>query len=78
MAMSDEAKAELAAAIKIAREDGLHVHKTYAQYMAKKDAPVDPPAPTDPPAPKDGDPPPPKEGPTDPPKKKGLWWGDRE
>jgi len=77
MDLTDEAKAEIAAAIKILREDGVHIHKTYAQFQKTLENPpkkeeTEPPAP-----PKDGDPPPPKDGPTEPPKKAGLWWGNR-
>ena len=83
--MADDAYAgytreEIQEAFKIAREDGMHVHKTYAAFQkaqkdaeeAKKNAPPEPPAAT-----KDGDPPPPKEEPNEVPPKKSLWWGDR-
>jgi hypothetical protein len=75
MAMSDEAKAELAAAVKILRDDGVHVHKTYAKYMSTKDAP-----PTEETKEEvtEGGPPPAKEEPTKEPKKRGIWWGERE
>jgi hypothetical protein len=71
----DAIKSEIAAAVKILREDGVHIHKTYAQFQATLDK-KEPPNPTDPPDPKEGDPPPPGD-PKDPPKKKGIWWGDR-
>ena len=68
---------EIQEAFRIAREDGMHVHKTYAAFQkqreeaekAKKEPPNEPP--------KDGDPPPPKQEPNEPPAKKSLWWGDR-
>lgn len=75
MAMSDEAKAELAEAVRILKEDGIHIHKTYAAFQKTLEQPPTDPA-TDPP--KDGDPPPPKPDPTPTPKKKSLWWGERE
>lgn len=62
--------------IRIMREDGIHIHKTYAAFQktqqeadteaAKEEA-------------TDGKPPPVKDqSVTEPPKKRGLWWGDRE
>jgi len=68
--LTDEAKAEIAAAIAILREDGLHVHKTYKKFLESQEA--------EPKEPAEGDPPPPKEpAQDDPPKKKrkgiGLW-----
>lgn len=85
--LTDEAKAEIAAAIRILRDDGLHVHKTYARYMKENGTPPAPdPAKTPPADPKakpsvEGGPPPVKDGPPpEPPKpgKRSIWWGDRE
>lgn len=33
MELSEEAKAEIKEAIRILREDGVHIHKTYKQFM---------------------------------------------
>lgn len=63
--------------IRIAREDGLHIHKTYDAFMAEKNKPVEGEEGTENPD-KDGNPPPKKPEENEPPKKKGLWWGDRE
>jgi hypothetical protein len=81
--MTDEvpewAKAEIAAAVRILKDDGVHVHKMMGKFGAKKD---DPPEGTD----AEGDdtagkPPPKKEkkdGDAEPPKaKRSLWWGER-
>lgn len=82
MDLTDEAKAEIQAAIKILREDGVHIHKTYAQFLKSQQEPKDPPAdpPADPANPPTNDPtpPPPTHDPTPKPEKKGLWWGDRK
>lgn len=63
--LSDAARAEIAEAVRIVKEDKAN----------------NPPAPdkVNPPAPKDGDPPPPKDKTDeDPPNiKPGLWWGKR-
>jgi hypothetical protein len=82
MELSDEAKAEIKAAIDILRSDGIHIHKTYPAFLASQTKPTeDPkPKPADPPKPGDN-PPPPKptaDVPVDPPKKAGLWWGSKE
>jgi hypothetical protein len=75
--ISDAAKAEIAEAVRILREDGVHIHKSYAAF--KKSQEETPP--TD--APTEGTPPPdpPKDPKADetpePPKKKSAWWGDR-
>lgn len=87
MALTDDAKAELAEAIRIVREDKF---EAYARGVlgkhAPKDAPKDPLLdPNDPPKdPKDGPPaPPPKDDPkndpkNDPPKepKRSRYWGE--
>lgn len=88
--LTDEAKAEIQAAIRILRDDGVHIHKTYDRYIKSrvdKDAELGgkaadavdpakqtPTPPTDPTPP----PPPPNPEPNEPPKKKGLWWGDKD
>ena len=75
MELSDEAKAEIAAAVKILREDGVHIHKSYAAFQKSLgDKPEGKPEDK----PTEGEPPPPKPEPTEKPKKKGLWWGDAE
>lgn len=85
MDLTDEAKAEIQAAVKILRDDGVHIHKSYAAFQKSqeenKDKPEDKPdksqdKPED--KPTEGEPPPPKPEPTEKPKKKGLWWGDAE
>jgi len=70
--LSDEARAELAEAVRILRDDGVHLHKTYRKKFLA-DPPGDPQ-----PEPGDGDPPPPKDPTADPPSKPrkrgvGLW-----
>ena len=78
MELSDEAKAEIAAAVKILREDGVHIHKSYAAFQKSLDKPEDKPQDKPEDKPTEGEPPPPKPEPTEKPKKKGLWWGDAE
>ena len=76
--LTDEAKAEIAAAIKILRDDGVHIHKSYAAFV-KSQGQTDPPKtdpPKDPPS-IEGNPPPVKDEKTEKPEKKGIWWGDR-
>lgn len=66
--LSDEAKAEIAEAVRIVRED------KWTAFVRNSIKP-----PTDPSGPKAGDPPPPKPGdPVTPPetKKRGLYWGE--
>lgn len=74
--------------MRIAREDGMHIHKTYDAFMKSKEVKPEgegkddkTPSGNEPPVEGEGEggnPPPVKEEPTDKPKKKGLWWGDRE
>ena len=79
MELSDEAKAEIAAAVKILREDGVHIHKSYAAFQKSLgDKPEGKPEGKPEDKPTEGEPPPVKEEPTEKPKKKGLWWGDAE
>lgn len=84
MDLSDEAKAEIKAAIDILKSDGIHIHKTYKSFMASQEPPTDPKNPANPPKdpknPADNPPPPkPEDPPNDPaPKKAGLWWGTKE
>jgi hypothetical protein len=89
--LTDAAKAEIAEAVKIVREDKLHsmVRELHSRTPGNPpdSKPGDPPAPPspgpkpgDPPAPPANDPPnppPPSDPPPDPPKKNGLFWGDR-
>lgn len=77
--LSDEAKAEIEAAVKIVAAD-----KGYKLTKAMHDKLIPSTPETDPPNPGDPVPPPKKEGEGDPPegdpepkKKAGLWWGDR-
>jgi len=70
--LSDEAKAEIAEAVRIVRED------RFESFVRGRLS-----GPSTDPAPKPGDPPPPKPGdPVEPPagnpetKKRGLYWGD--
>ena len=73
--LSDAAREEIAEAIRIARSDGLHVHKTYKEFLASQEPPPEE-------KPGEGDPPPPKDPPADPPgKKKGRGigvWGNHD
>jgi hypothetical protein len=85
--LTDEAKAEIAEAIRIVREDKHHsmLRDIHSRTTPKPDTGADPKdPPKDPPAdPKPGDPPsvppppPANDPPTEQPKKKGLYWGDR-
>ena len=69
-------KAEIAAAVKILREDGVHISKTVGSLFEKfQGTKTEPPA--EPPKPGEGDPPPKKDPPAEPPTKSGLWWGTR-
>lgn len=72
----EQVKAEIAAAVKILRDDGVHIHKTYSQFQKSvaetEGKPEDKPD-------KEGKPPPVKEtADNDPPIRKGLWWGTRQ
>jgi hypothetical protein len=68
----DWAKAEITAAVEILKSDGLHIHKTYEQFMAGKEQTPPKDEPTE------GQPPPAKDNPTPTPEKKSVWWGDRK
>jgi hypothetical protein len=73
----EQIKAEIAAAVKILREDGLNIHKTYAQFQKDQgnagDVKNDKTKPSG-----EGNPPPEKTDPgTESPARKGLWWGSR-
>lgn len=79
--LTDEARAEIAAAVKILRDDGVHIHKTYAAFQkSQQDKPQDKPEdkvqdkPED--TPTEGEPPPVKDTPAVKPVRKGLWWGE--
>ena len=73
--MTDAAKAEIAAAVKIVREDKQYamLADLHGTLPPKADPP--PPDGPQPPPPKPTDPPP--DPPTDLPKRKGIWWGDQ-
>lgn len=60
-------------AMRIAKEDGIHIHKSYAAFQKSLE-----PKEGDEKPPEDGEPPPKKEEENEPPKKKSIWWGDRE
>jgi hypothetical protein len=68
-------KREIAEAVRILRDDGVHISKTVGTLWEKMNAPKAEPPKEDP---GEGDPPPKKEKPAEePPKpeKRGLWWG---
>ena len=72
--LSEEARAELREAVRILREDGVHIHRSYAAFQKTL---------TEPPAedkPTEGEPPPVKEPPAKKPAKRGigLWGGSDE
>ena len=68
--LTDEAKAEIADAVRIVRED--RQFSMLQKLSGSKESAT-------PPDPSKGNPPPPKDPATEPPspKKAGLWWGDR-
>lgn len=71
----EQIKAQIAEAVRILREDGVHIHKTYAEFQKtlSEDQPESDPDP------KEGDPPPPKpDKEVKNPERKGLWWGARQ
>lgn len=74
--LSKAAQDEIAAAVRILREDGVHIHKTYAQFQESL---KNPPKVEEPPEdePGEGDPPPKKDkkNEPEPPVKKSMWWG---
>lgn len=67
-------KKEIADAVKILREDGVHISKTIGGLFDKLQGKNEPPAPE---PPGEGNPPPKKDTPAEPPKKSGIWWGNR-
>ena len=81
--LSEAAKAEIAEAVRILREDGVHIHKSYAAFQKglTEQSVNDPPeedVSSQPPAdPGEGDPPPPKPDGGKKPERKSIWWGDR-
>lgn len=94
MELSDEAKAEIKEAIRILKEDGVHIHKTYKAFMASQAGEkINEGAKTGEKLSETGDklsgekeestegkPPPEKtqEEAKEKPKKAGLWWGNRD
>jgi len=84
--LTPEAKAEIAEAVRIVRQDKMDKFlRSHPLLNPKRDDPppdpkkTAPPKPTDPPTEPPTDPPPPKpaDPPTDPPKAgKGLWWNN--
>ena len=74
--LTQEARDEIAAAIRIARSDGLHVHKTYPAFLkAQADADKDKPPADDK---TDGKPPPVKETPADEYEEVATLWGRKK
>ncbi|HEY6020410.1 MAG TPA: hypothetical protein VIY48_11015 [Candidatus Paceibacterota bacterium] len=74
--LTEEAKAELREAMRIAREDGIHIHRTYAAFLKSQEQ-----APPADDKPTEGQPPPVKEetAPETKPRKRrgiGLWGTD--
>lgn len=72
------AKAEIADAVRILKEDGAHIHKTYAAFQKTLTGDKPPEGdPKDPPT--EGGPPPEKPEPSESSdeKRPGLWWGKR-
>lgn len=79
----DWAKNEIKEAIRILKEDGLHIHRTYNAFMASKtETKDDSKDSTDADTSKDstndseGNPPP-NGAKNTPPRRKSVWWGDR-
>jgi hypothetical protein len=70
----DWAKAEIAEAIRILKDDGLHIHKTYKSFMSSQTEDDDKTTETQD---TEGQPPPAKEKAADKPAKSSLWWGNR-
>lgn len=67
--------------IRIMREDGIHIHKSYAAFqksLEPKDPPKEGENPNEPPKEGDGNPPPKKEEENEPPKKRSLWWRESD
>jgi hypothetical protein len=76
----DWAKAEIAEAVRILREDGVHIHKTYAQFQASlgdKSGDKGTGTETESEETETEGNPPPGGAKNEPPKRKGLWWSDR-
>ena len=73
MDLTDEAKAEIKEAIRILKEDGVHIHKTYAAFQKSQEETKSSEETTT----TEGGPPPLKETKTEPPVKQGLWWKGR-
>lgn len=67
---------EFKAALRIARDDGLHVHKTYARFQASLKTTEEEPPEKPEKKPKEGDPPPVKEPPEEKPPR-DFWFGTR-
>jgi hypothetical protein len=82
MELTDEARAEIKAAIDILKSDGVHFTKAMQKHLGQQPPadPKNPPAESKPPESTEGKPPPPKpaEPPAETPKKAGLWWGTKE
>lgn len=70
----DWAKAEIAEAIRILKDDGLHIHKTYKSFMSSQTEDDDKTTETQD---TEGQPPPVTDTPTETRKNKSFWWGDR-
>jgi len=77
--LTDEAKAEIAAAVAIVKEDRILKYLRENKTALTIEPSVEPPTvgPTEPPVDPNKPTPPPIKPPTDPkPKKRGLYWGD--
>jgi hypothetical protein len=73
--LTQEARDAIADAIRIARSDGLHVHKTYPAFLAAQEAEKGKPAADDK---TDGKPPPVKEPPADEYEEVATLWGRKK
>lgn len=70
-------KKEISEAVRILKEDGVHISKTIGSLFEKFQGKPADPSPEPNPEPGAGDPPPPKPEPTPPEQRRGLWWGNR-
>lgn len=68
---SEEGKKEIAEAVRILREDGVHIHKTYVAFQKSLETKPEPEGEAEPPG--EGDPPPVKEGKPVVKEEYGLW-----
>ena len=71
--LSEAAREQIAEAVKILRDDGVHVHKTYARFQASLGKPEGEPGDDGNSEPGEGDPPPVKDVKPEPKVEIGLW-----